>query len=150
MKHKKIAPTPRQKKAAIAVLNNLVSDNPASFGSLLKNVGYGKALQDQPGRVLSGQGFKMALAELGLTENLITTALVNDINGKPLNRIQELKLGAELLGMVKREDENEKPKINTTYNFIFNAETQKEIKEMESKIKERLINGSVQENKKID
>jgi hypothetical protein len=143
MTYQKTIASPRQKKAAIAILNNLVSDHPASFGKILKNVGYGFSYQNSPKQVLESKGFKVALAELGLTEDLITTALVSDINGKPKNRIQELKLGAEILGMVKREEQNDKPKVNTTYNFIFNEQTQREIKEMESKIKERLINGNV-------
>lgn len=37
-------------------------------------------------------------------------------------------------------DETEKPKSNTTYNFIFSKEVQDEVKEIEAKIKARLIN----------
>lgn len=37
------------------------------------------------------------------------------------------------------EDPNDKPKQNNTYNFIFNPETQKEVKEIEERIKARLL-----------
>lgn len=39
------------------------------------------------------------------------------------------------------EDLDTKPKSNTTYNFIFNEQTQAEIRQIEDKIKQRLING---------
>lgn len=48
-----------------------------------------------------------------------------------------LKHAKEIYGVESGED---KPKTQTTYNFIFNAETQREIKDIEEKIKARLIN----------
>jgi len=140
----KKTPSPRQLKAAKAIFKNLAKDNPASIGVVLKSVGYGFGLQNSPKRVLESQGFKQAIRNLGLTEEFITTALVDDLKAKPANRIQELKLGAEILGMVKREDESDKPKAqNTTYNFIFSPENQADIKIIEEKIKQRLINPNV-------
>lgn len=47
-----------------------------------------------------------------------------------------LKHAKEIYGI---EDLDIKPKSNNTYNFIFNADTQKEIKAMEEIIKARLI-----------
>lgn len=112
---------------------------------MLKNVGYGRGLQIQPKRVLESKGFKIALAELGLTEDLVTTALVEDINGKPRDRVRELKLGAEILGMVKRDDPDDKPRsTHTTYNFMFSAETKEKVKQIEDSIKAELIKPHVQ------
>ena len=93
--------TLRQKRAARAVLDAVTSDNPPSAGQVLKSVGYGTGLQNQPKRVLDSQGFQEALAEYGLTEELITTSLVSDIKKKPTRRLGELRLGAELLGTLK-------------------------------------------------
>lgn len=132
-------PTPRQRKAAKAIVENLLKDKPEPLNAVLENVGYGQIVQD-PQRITESKGFKQALYDLGMTEELITTSLVSDINAKPANRIQELKLGADILGMVKREEPDDKPKGNTTYINIFNAETQAEIKEIEARIKARLIN----------
>jgi len=106
---------------------------------VLSNVGYGASLQDQPGRVLQSRGFKLALEEMGLTDKLITTSLVSDIEEKPKNRLGELKLGAEILGMVKRDDVKI-PSQNNTYNFILNPKYQEEVKAMEDKIKNQLKN----------
>ncbi len=103
----------------------------------MKSVGYGTGLQNQPKRVLESEGFKAALAEFGLTEELITTALVSDINKKPQKRVQELKLGAEILGMVKRE-ETPRSDVKNTYNFIFSTEVQEKVKVINEDIKRML------------
>ena len=139
--------TPRQRKAAKKVVANLNSDQPASLGEVMKSVGYSESVQNHPALVTETTGFKQALRDMGLTEDLITTALVEDIDKKKQNRIQELKLGAELLGMVKREPEKEAgPAVSHTYNFIFSAETQQDIKEMEERLKARLIQPHATQN----
>src|ERR1051325_3542281 len=96
-------PTPKQRVAAKKVIENLQKDNPDDLGTILENVGYSKSIALNPQMVTETQGFKQAIRELGLTEELITSALVSDIKAKPENRIQELKLGAEVLQMVKRD-----------------------------------------------
>ncbi len=106
---------------------------------MLKSVGYGTGLQNSPQRVVESPGFKQSLAEYGLTEELITSALVTDIRGKVGKRHQELKLGAEILGMVKRE-EKPNPEQKNTYNFIFNADVQDKVKAINEDIKRMLIN----------
>lgn len=119
-------------------MENRILDNPKSTGEVLESVGYGFGLTNSPQRVTESIGFKQALRDLGLTEELITSSLVQDIKAKPEKRIQELKLGADILGMVKREDEQTK-KQNNTYNFLFSQETQQRIKEIDSIIKSQLI-----------
>lgn len=141
-----VIPTLKQKRAAKAIAENALIDKPRNLGEVLAGVGYGKIVQD-PRRITESIGFKQALHDLGLTEELITTSLVSDIRDKPKNRLGELKLGAELLGMVKKEDDSSKENSGNTYNFLFNAETQASIAEIESKIKARLIQShDVQEN----
>jgi hypothetical protein len=75
-----------------------------SKGKLVEMGGYKKPMIDHPKRVLESKGFKEELAKFGLTEELISTALVDDINNKPQNRNPELRLGAEILNMNKREE----------------------------------------------
>ena len=41
----KRTPTPRQKKGAKALMDNLLKDKPESVGMVLKSVGYGTGLQ---------------------------------------------------------------------------------------------------------
>ena len=137
----RIIPRPRQRKAAKAVVENLQSKHPLPIGEVLRSVDYGTGLQHNPNRVIESAGFKQALREMGLTEELITTALVEDIEKKKGGRVQELKLGAEILGMVKREEQPPQ-KGNTNYTFIFNEQAQTEIKEMEARIKATLLNNA--------
>lgn len=132
--------TPRQKKAAKALVENLTSKSPVSAGQVLLDSGYSVAIANTPSMVIETPGFRKALAELGLTEELIATSLVADIKAKPKNRVKELGLGAEILGMKKREVEPpEKPPGGNTYNFIFSESVQAEIKKTEDIIKAQLI-----------
>lgn len=84
----KKTPTPKQRLAAKRIIENLYKDKPEDLGVILKDIGYSQGVSETPSMVTESQGFKMALAELGLTEELITTALVSDIKEKPKNRIQ--------------------------------------------------------------
>ena len=131
-------PTPRQRKAAKAYIDNFLSGKPITTKQMLVNVGYGTIVQD-PKRIIESVGFKQSLTEYGLTEELITTALVMDIQTKPEKRVQELKLGAEILGMVKRE-EAPKSDVKNTYNFLFSPEVQERVKVVNEDIKKMLIN----------
>ena len=135
--HKK--PTPKQRIAARKIIENLYSNAPKDLGEILENIGYSKSIASNPQMVTESIGFKKALNDLGLTDELITTALVDDIKAKPKNRIQELKLGAEILKMVKKEEEPPKLTQNTTYNFIFSKEIQEQIRISNEIIKAKLI-----------
>ena len=101
--------------------------NKISKGKILIDVGYSRATAIKPSQVLESKGFKEVLKEYGLTDGLITKALVEDIKGKPKKRIMELNLGAEILGMKKnitnninigifQPNEEEKQKINDLLN----------------------------------
>lgn len=103
-------PTVRQKRVAKIRLENPELEK----GELVEAGGYSPAVVKTPAKVLESKGYKEALAEYGLTEELITSALVEDINAKPEKRFNELSLGAEILGMKKRD---EKPSGTTIANF---------------------------------
>lgn len=142
----RIIPRPRQRKAAKAVVENLLSDDPKTLGEIMASSGYGSGAITTPSVVTESKGFKQALYELGLTEELITTALVEDITLKKQNRLGELRLGAELLGLSKPKDEPVQQGNKTTYNFIFSAETQEAIKAMEDQLKARLTAPHVEQD----
>ena len=83
-------------------------------GELVKSVGYSAKTADvKSTAILEAKGVKDALAEFGLTQELITSSLVFDIQNKPKSRVKELSLGADILGMKVQDD---KPK-GTTVNF---------------------------------
>lgn len=137
-KKPRVIPTPKQRKAARAIVENLTKDKPQTQAVVLANIGYSKGITETPSMVTESRGFKLALAELGLTEDLITTSLVEDIKKKPQRRIQELKLGAEVLGMVKREEPNKTNDSKNTYNFIFSQNVQERVRAIDSEIKNLL------------
>ena len=66
-------------------------------------VGYKAVTAKNPKNLTESKGYKEELTKYGLTDELVTTALVDDINAKPKKRFLELSLGAEILGMKKRD-----------------------------------------------
>lgn len=94
---------------------------------------------------------KQALIDKGITEDYLADKVnillqAEDKQGnKDYTAIDKgLKHATSIYGVVSDDD---KPKNNNTYNFIFNPESQASIKEMESKIKAQLIQKHhVQEN----
>ncbi len=69
-KQKRKQATPRQIAAAKALAENQLLDKPLSTGEVLKSVGYGTGLQNQPSRVLNSQGFQELLNQY-LPDDLI-------------------------------------------------------------------------------
>ena len=73
---------------------------------LLVSTGYSKiTAKATPSEIIDSKGVKDALKDAGLTEKLISEALVEDIKSKKKRgkRIQELNLGAEILGMKQKQ-----------------------------------------------
>ena len=102
--------TDLQKDLAEAIVFNrsLPRDKRKNRGELVKSVGYAPLSADKKSTaIIEAKGVKESLKEYGLTEGLITRALVNDIKKKPKNRLGEMRLGAEILSMT--EGDNRKP-----------------------------------------
>lgn len=152
---KKKLPTPRQKKAAKAVVENALSDKPTSTGQVLKNVGYGTGLQDQPKRVLESEGFKVALGEIGLKKALqnagidskkiaekidvLLNAGKENADGKKEDDYTAIDKGLKHATAIYGIDQDgeKKPKGNI-YNFFINNEAQQKVRDMNEDIKEIL------------
>jgi hypothetical protein len=90
-------PTLKQQKLAKLRLENPHLEK----GELVELGGYSPAVIKTPAKALESKGYKEALAQYGLTEELVTTALVEDIENKPNKRVNELALAADILGMKK-------------------------------------------------
>jgi len=74
---------------------------------LLVSTGYSpKTASTEAKQILESKGVKDALRDMGLTEELVITALVEDIKNKPSKRFLELSLGAEILGMKQHDKKN--------------------------------------------
>lgn len=86
---------------------------------LVVSVGYSPAAAEAKATaIIEAKGVQETLAKWGLTEELITTALVDDIRDKPKKRFLELSLGAEILGMKKKQTEPTTQVGTQTNNFI--------------------------------
>lgn len=92
------SPTRLQRKAAKIVSERLgKSSGNIAMGEVMKEAGYSVVTSETPANLTESNGFKQALKDYGLTEELIKSALTDDIKAKVGNRAQELKLGAEIL-----------------------------------------------------
>lgn len=85
---------------------------------------------------------KSALQNQKVTPEKIAKKIDSLLENSDPNAIDKgLKHAINIYGI---EDLNEKPKTNTTYNFIFNAETQEKVREIEATIKAQLIKPHVE------
>ena len=149
-------PTPRQRKAAKAIVKNLLKDKPLPTGQVLKSVGYGFGLENSPQRVIEAEGFQVALAEIGLKEALMNEGISPKRIAEKINVLLDavdsegiedytaidkgLKHATAIYGVI-----TEKPSENkTTYNFIFSQPVQDKVRVIEAEIKS-LLTGNVQE-----
>lgn len=97
---------------AIVVNRKLPKYKRKNKKDLLVSTGYSEiTAKSIPSTIMEAKGVKEALKEYGLTEGLITKSLVEDIEKKPQNRVPELRLGAEILGMNDGEKGNNKTLI---------------------------------------
>ena len=87
-------PTDKQRKLA----KNII-DNGGNVSKGMVDAGYSKASAKNPQKYAKAPGVLKAYAEYGLTEGLVITALVDDINAKRKNRTAELKLASDILGL---------------------------------------------------
>lgn len=88
--------TDKQRKLA----KNII-DNGGNVSKAMVDAGYSKASAKNPQKYAKAHGVLEAYAEYGLTEGLVITALVDDINGKRKNRTAELKLASDILGLAQ-------------------------------------------------
>ena len=66
---------------------------------IMEEVGYSPNTAHNPKDLTTSKGFRELMTDVGLTEELVATALVDDIRNKPGKRTSELTLAARILGM---------------------------------------------------
>lgn len=72
---------------------------------------YSPATAKTPKKLTESKGFQEIARKKGLTAGLITGALVEDIKKKPQNRVPEMRLGADILGMTENKEGGNKTLI---------------------------------------
>lgn len=149
MEKKKKTPTPRQRKAAKAMIENQLSDDPLTKAEVLKSVAYGTGLQTQPHRVINSEGFQEALAETGLLGALENQGINPERIASKIDVLLNAKKGEEddytaidkglkhatsIYGIV----DDTKKQTNNTYNFIFSKQVQEKVHVINEDIKKLL------------
>lgn len=86
-------------------------ENRGNVSKSMRQAGYSPATAKNPKNLTESKGFLELCDELGLTDDLIVNALVDDIKAKPKNRKPELELAAKMKGRLteKVKLETEKP-----------------------------------------
>jgi hypothetical protein len=90
-----------------------IVENRGNVSKSMREVGYDADTAKNPKNLTESKGFKELCEELGLTDNLLVKALVEDINAKPGNRVNELRLAATITGRM-----TETPAGATVTNII--------------------------------
>lgn len=94
-----IEPKVAHKVAADDMIQQAISTGKVNKGKALKKAGYSPSTQKTPKLVTESKGFKVYMAEAGITEVSLAKMLAYDLEAKPAERIQELKLATELIGI---------------------------------------------------
>ncbi len=85
--------TQKQRKAAEKMV-----ENGGNASKAMRDAGYSSATAENPNKLTESKGFQELCDELGLTDDMIVKALVEDIQKKPQNRKPELELAAKMKG----------------------------------------------------
>lgn len=95
-KKRLIKPTYRQRKA----VERIIANN-GNISQSMVEANYSVETAHTPQKLTESKGFQILCDEYGLTDELILSALVEDIRSKPQNRKGELELGAKIRGRLK-------------------------------------------------
>ena len=95
-KEYRVKPSLKARKAA----KNMV-ENGGIVSKAMLAAGYSPATAKNPSKLTESKGFKQLADELGLTDEFITNALIDDIKNKPKNRSKELALAIKIKGLEK-------------------------------------------------
>lgn len=86
-----------------------IVENHGSVSAAMRDVGYAEATVRNPKNLTESKGFAELLDELGLTDEFLTSALVEDIAEKKGNRKPELELGFKLRKRLSDKGDDTKP-----------------------------------------
>ena len=110
-----------------------VVENGGNVSRAMMDADYSINTANTPQKLTESKGYKELLKESGLNEELVAKSLVEDIEKKPQNRIGELRLASDVLGMTKQEGDQSKTlviniigEVNNRYAIPQSTETSNE------------------------
>lgn len=141
--------TIRQKKLAKAAVENIDAVKPLNKQDLVVSVGYSELSGEKKAtEILQSKGVQKELKILGFDEQTakeVVSSILKNEDEESKDRLKAAEMVFKVHGSFK-ESEIPPEKSNTSYTFIFNAETQSEIRKIEATIKEKLLHHVPQEN----
>lgn len=88
------------KKQRLATTN--LVENGGNASKAMRDAGYSPTTARTPSKLTSSKGFRQIMEQYGLTDELLISALVEDIKSKKGNRRAELELAFKLKGRFSR------------------------------------------------
>jgi hypothetical protein len=96
-------PTAKQKMAVENTCKNLRTGE--TLENALLKAKYSPSVAKHPQIVLESKGFRQLADEVGLTDNMILTAIADDIKNKPMDRSKELAIACKVKGLYKADND---------------------------------------------
>lgn len=89
----------------------------------MREVGYAPSSTTKPSQLTRSKGFLELCEKIGLTDEMLGKALVEDILGKPKRRSRELELGFKVVGRLnpKGDESIESPSTNNFIQIVIHA-----------------------------
>lgn len=84
--------------------SQIMVENGGNASKAMRDAGYSNSSSKNPMKLTKSKGFNEIMNNLGLTEEFLIPALVEDIKNKPGNRRAELELAFKLKGYLKSSD----------------------------------------------
>ncbi len=107
--------TYKQEKA----LENMV-ENGGNMGQAMIEAGYSPNTAKTPQKLTKSKGFLELCEELGLTDNFLLNALIEDIKEKKGSRRAELELGFKIKGKLVQKINIEDKPVEIVFDNSFN------------------------------
>ena len=108
----RVEPTQKQKRAADSIIAQKASGDNVNKKKALKIAGYSPAMQHNPTKVTKSLGFLTYMEDAGITEQNLAVMLAEDLKAKPRERLGELKLAAQLMGLDGAKDGSANVQVN--------------------------------------
>lgn len=103
--------TVRQKLAVKKII-----ENHGNVSKSMREVGYSTETAKVPSNLTESKGFQELMVKMGLTDELLLNALVDDIKSKPKRRFKELELGFKVRARLNPEG-TEATNVSTVNNI---------------------------------
>ena len=113
-----IEATEKQKRAADNIIKQKIVDGNVNKGKALRDAGYSESVSKAPQLVTESVGFLAYMEKNDITENNLAAMLSQDLKNKPGERLGELKLAAQLMGLDGAKDSGNNVQINFALNKI--------------------------------